>query len=72
MHRATYEILSDDGTFYGEIPEFPGVHANTDNLETCRRELEEVLEEWVLLRVSRRLDLSVVDGIELTLRQSCT
>jgi hypothetical protein len=25
MHRATYEILPDDRTFYGEIPGFAGV-----------------------------------------------
>jgi len=68
MHQARYEILSDDGTFYGEIPEFPGVYSNTDNLETCRQELEEVLEEWILLRISRHLDLPVVDGIELTIK----
>jgi len=60
MHRARYEILSDDGTFYGEIPEFNGVYANADTLEACREELEEVLEEWILLRVSRNLSLPIV------------
>ena len=28
MKRANYEILSDDGTYYGEIPGFHGVYAN--------------------------------------------
>jgi len=50
MRRARYEILSDDGAFYGEIPGFDGVYANTDTLEACREELEEVLEEWILFR----------------------
>jgi len=45
MHRATYEILQDDRTYYGEIPGFNGVYANADTLESCRDELEEVLEE---------------------------
>ena len=54
MHRARYEILLDDGTFYGEIPGFDGVYANADNLEACREELREVLEEWILLRASFR------------------
>jgi predicted RNase H-like HicB family nuclease len=57
MKRARYEILPDDGTFYGEIPEFDGVYANADNLEACREELEEVLEEWILLRVYKNLSL---------------
>jgi predicted RNase H-like HicB family nuclease len=69
MRRAKYEILSDDGTFYGEIPEFNGVYANADTLEDCREELEEVLEDWILFRVSRNLLLPVVDGIELKIKE---
>ncbi len=44
MRHARYEILSDDGSFYGEIPECNGVYANAVSLEACRDELEEVLE----------------------------
>ena len=69
MYRAKYEILSDDGTYYGEIPGFTGVYANEGTLEGCREQLEEVLEEWVLFRVSRRLSLPVVDGIELAIKE---
>ena len=43
MRRATYGILSD-GTFYGEIPGFQGVYANTETLEACCEQLQEVLE----------------------------
>ena len=50
MRVARYEILSEDETFYGEIPGFEGVWANAGTLEGCRDELEEVLEEWILLR----------------------
>jgi predicted RNase H-like HicB family nuclease len=69
MRRAKYEILPDDSTFYGEIPGFDGVYANADTLEACREELEEVLEEWILLRVSKNLPLPILDGIELTIRE---
>ncbi|MEK6407288.1 MAG: type II toxin-antitoxin system HicB family antitoxin [Acidobacteriota bacterium] len=69
MRQAKYEILSDDGSFYGEIPGFDGVYANLDTLEECRRELEEVLEEWILFRVSRNLPLPVIDGIELAIKE---
>ena len=69
MHHARYEILPSDGSFYGEIPGFDGVYANAASLEACREELEEVLEEWILLRVSRNLSLPIVDGIELTIRE---
>jgi predicted RNase H-like HicB family nuclease len=65
MGKAHYEILPDDGTFYGEIPGFQGVFANGATLEACREQLEEVLEEWILLSVSKKLPVPVVDGIEL-------
>ncbi len=69
MRKARYEILPDDGTFYGEIPGFDGVYANADTLERCREELEEILEEWILLRVFKHLPLPVADGIDLTIKE---
>lgn len=70
MRKAQYELLPDDGTFYGEIPGFEGVYANAGNLEACRNELEEVLEEWIFLRISRNLSLPIVEGIELAIKES--
>ncbi|MDT5062982.1 MAG: hypothetical protein QOH63_3441 [Acidobacteriota bacterium] len=57
LHQARYEILTDDLSFYGEIPGFEGVYANAATLEACREELAEVLEEWILFRISRNLSL---------------
>jgi predicted RNase H-like HicB family nuclease len=68
MRQAKYEILSDDGTFYGAIPGFGGVYANASTLEGCREELEEVLEEWILFRVSKNLSLPTVGGLELSIK----
>ena len=65
MDHAHYEILPDDGSYYGEIPDFEGIYANTTQLEACRDELQEVLEEWLLLRISQHLPLPQVDGINL-------
>ncbi len=67
MSKARYEILPDDGTYYGEIAGFNGVYANADTLEECRDLLKEVLEGWILLRVSLHFPLPTVDGIELPL-----
>ncbi len=69
MRHAHYEILADDGSYYGDIEEFDGVYANAETLEACRTELAEVLEEWILLRVSQGLPLPVVDGLELKVRE---
>jgi len=70
MKRAVYEILPDDKSYYGEIPGFEGVYANSNNLETCRGELREVLEEWVLLSISRHLPLPTIDRIELKVKEA--
>jgi predicted RNase H-like HicB family nuclease len=64
LRHARYEILPDDGTYYGKIPECNGVYANAATLEVCREELREVLEEWVLFRVHRNLPPTVIDGPE--------
>ncbi len=70
MRKAKYEILSDDNTFYGYIPGFDGVYANADDLEGCRSELKEVLEEWIMLGISRHLPLPIVDGIQLVVEEA--
>ena len=67
--KAQYEILPEDGSFYGEIPGFQGVYANADQLEKCREELEEILEEWILLRISHSLPLPVLEGMDLTIKE---
>ena len=70
MRKARFNILSDDGTFYGEIAGFDGVWANAETLEACRDELEEVLGEWISFRISRNLPLPTVDGIELRIKET--
>jgi len=60
MRTATYEILADDKSFYGEITGFDGVYANADTLEACRDELEEVLEEWILFRTAKNLPPALI------------
>jgi predicted RNase H-like HicB family nuclease len=66
MRRAKYEILEDNGSFYGEIPGFQGVWSNAATLEDCRRELQEVLEDWIVLGLRLGHDLPIVDGLSLT------
>lgn len=69
MTKAHYEILDDDGTFVGTVPGFQGVYSNARTLEACRAELEEVLEEWIFLRISRGLPVPVVEGIQLVVKE---
>ncbi len=69
LKHAKYEILEDDNSFYGEIPEYNGVYANSDTLKNCREELEEVLEEWLLFRIYKNLSIPIIDGVELKIQE---
>jgi predicted RNase H-like HicB family nuclease len=68
MGGAKYELL-EEGGYYGSIPGFEGVWADALSLEECRDELEEVLEEWLLFRLSRQLPVPVLGGIDLIVRE---
>ncbi len=65
MERARYEIIEDDGTYWGEIPGLQGVWARSETLEGCRRELREALSDWLALRLRLGLPIPVLDGIDL-------
>ena len=53
LKNARYKLLKD-GSYFGEISGLKGVWANAKNLEDCRKELQEVLEDWLLLKVRER------------------
>jgi predicted RNase H-like HicB family nuclease len=69
MRQARYEIIEDDGTFYGHIPAIPGVWANARTLEACREELETVLEGWVLVSIADHSTIPDIDGNRLEVRE---
>jgi predicted RNase H-like HicB family nuclease len=53
LKMAEYKLLKD-GSYFGEIPGLRGVWAGAKNLEDCRTELQEVLEDWLFLKVRDR------------------
>jgi predicted RNase H-like HicB family nuclease len=69
MRQARYEIVEDDGSFYGEIPSIPGVWACANTLEGCREELESVLKGWVLLSISDHSPIPEIDGNRIEIRE---
>jgi predicted RNase H-like HicB family nuclease len=69
LKRGHYEILEDNGGFYGSIPGFEGVWAQAATLEGCREELQSTLEGWLLLRISRHFEIPVIEGIDLAIRE---
>ncbi|MGD0199889.1 MAG: type II toxin-antitoxin system HicB family antitoxin [Bryobacteraceae bacterium] len=69
MRRAHYEMIEGAQPFYGSIPECQGVWAAAETLEACREELESALDDWILFRLSRQLEVPVIDGIDLAVRE---
>jgi len=68
LERAQYKNL-DDGTWFAEIPGFEGVWANAGTVEECRRELLEVLEEWLVLKIRDHDPIPELEGIEIRVRE---
>ena len=65
MSEAKYEILFDTNTYYGEIEKCKGVWAESDTLENCRKELQEVLEGWLILKLKDGDEIPVINNIEI-------
>ena len=68
MGKSLYEIVEDDGSYYGEIPALPGAWANAVTLEACRQELESVLEGWLLLSIADHSPIPEIDGNRVEIR----
>jgi predicted RNase H-like HicB family nuclease len=68
LEKAQYKLL-DDGTWFAEIPGFQGVWANKANVEECRHELVEVLEEWLILKIRDRDFIPTIEGVGIGIRE---
>ncbi len=68
LEKAQYKQL-DDGTWFAEIPDFQGVWANKANVEECRQELVEVLEEWLVLKIRDRDFIPTIEGVGIAIRE---
>jgi len=67
MKKAVYKIL-DDGQYFGEIPGLRGVWASGRSLDACRDELQEVLEEWLVLKLRDHDPIPKISGVDLNLK----
>lgn len=68
LNGAKYKHLKD-GTWYGQIKGFRGVWANASNIERCRQELIEVLEEWLFLKIRDHDPIPDLKGATLKIRK---
>ncbi|MCY2958708.1 MAG: type II toxin-antitoxin system HicB family antitoxin [Planctomycetota bacterium] len=69
LARAHYEVL-EDGSYCATVPGLRGVVAIGRGVEECRRELAEVVEEWILVRVARGLVVPKLGGVAIKVRRA--
>jgi predicted RNase H-like HicB family nuclease len=51
LERAVYKTIDSEEPIFVSVPELPGAWATGKTVEEARKELIEVIEEWVLLGV---------------------
>ena len=68
LEKAQYKVL-ENGTWLAEVPGFEGVWANARTVEECRHELQEVLEEWLVLKIRDGDPIPSIEGVEIRIRE---
>ncbi|OGD32402.1 hypothetical protein A3C91_04880 [Candidatus Azambacteria bacterium RIFCSPHIGHO2_02_FULL_52_12] len=57
LKSAHYEYSKETDDWCAYIEAFPGVYAQQDTVEEARKELDEILEEYILLNLAKGLPL---------------
>ena len=57
LGKAKYDIIRDEEPYYGEVPGLKGVWATGKTLEECRKNLSEVIEGWIIVRIKKGLPI---------------
>ncbi|MBI5399255.1 type II toxin-antitoxin system HicB family antitoxin [Candidatus Saganbacteria bacterium] len=55
LEKARYDMINDKEPFYAEVPGIEGVYASGKTLEKCRKNLAEVIDGWIVVRLRRGL-----------------
>ena len=52
MTKAKFERIKDKEPYYGEVPLCKGVWATGRTLNECKKNLREVLENWIFAKIN--------------------
>jgi predicted RNase H-like HicB family nuclease len=67
MAKALYDKL-EDGSFFGKIPQCPGVVAFAETLYKCEQVLRSSLEGWLIVKIRHGDTLPVIRKINLNVK----
>lgn len=62
LEKARYDMIKDKRPFYVEVPGLEGVYATGKTLEECRKNLSEVIDDWIVVRLRKGLSVPPIDG----------
>ena len=65
LNKAKYEMIENDEPYYGEVHGLDGVWATGKSLEECRRNLAEVIDGWLVVRLKRGLEIPPIGKIKV-------
>lgn len=65
LEHSKYEIIDDEEPYFGEVPELKGVWASGKTLEECRKNLEEVIDEWIIIRLRKGLPIPSIGNFNI-------
>jgi predicted RNase H-like HicB family nuclease len=66
LETAQYEIIENKHEpYYGEIPKLKGVWATGKTLDQCRKHLREVIDGWIIVRLSKGLKIPAINSCRI-------
>ena len=69
LEQAHYEIIEDEEPYYGEVPGLEGVWATGSTLESCRSNLAEAVEDWLLFSIAKGLSIPALGDVSIHIPQ---
>jgi predicted RNase H-like HicB family nuclease len=66
LEKAEYEIIDNPEPYYAHVPGLVGVWATGQTIEECRKELIEVIEEWIVARLQWGQPIPSIGGHAIT------
>jgi predicted RNase H-like HicB family nuclease len=61
---AEYEVIEGIAPLYGEVPGLQSAWATGPSIDFCRENLEEVITDWIIVRVARKFPIPSVEELK--------
>jgi predicted RNase H-like HicB family nuclease len=65
LERAEYEIIDNPDPYYAHVPGLVGVWATGKTFEECKKELIEVIEEWIVAKLQWGQSVPPMGGLTI-------